>query len=144
VFTISKEFHFSASHQLNNVPEGHPCSRMHGHNYKVELVLEAEELVAGGFVLDYNHMKPFGEWIDKVLDHRHLNDTTSLLADNPTAELIALLLYEVAKDVLPAQPNYRVAVVRVSETPKTWAEYRPERYSHEAHEGTVQSREVRG
>ncbi len=33
MFTITKEFHFSASHQLSHLPEDHQCARLHGHNY---------------------------------------------------------------------------------------------------------------
>ena len=39
MFSISKQFHFCASHIIEGVPEGHPCGRLHGHNYVVELVL---------------------------------------------------------------------------------------------------------
>ena len=40
--TISKEFHFSASHQLFGLKEGHPCGRLHGHNYIVKIFLSGE------------------------------------------------------------------------------------------------------
>ncbi|HUM68046.1 MAG TPA: 6-carboxytetrahydropterin synthase, partial [Chloroflexota bacterium] len=39
MYTISKQFHFSASHQLNGLPLEHQCARLHGHNYEVELIL---------------------------------------------------------------------------------------------------------
>jgi 6-pyruvoyltetrahydropterin/6-carboxytetrahydropterin synthase len=56
--------------------------------------------------------------VDDVLDHRHLNDI--LGADNTTAEKIAKHLFDWCKAKWP-----EVVAVRVSETPKTWAEYRP-------------------
>ena len=37
MYIISKEYHFSASHQLHDLPEDHPCHRLHGHNYVVEV-----------------------------------------------------------------------------------------------------------
>ena len=34
---IYREFTFEAAHRLPNVPEGHKCSRLHGHSYRVEV-----------------------------------------------------------------------------------------------------------
>lgn len=115
MYTISKEFHFSASHQLDHLPEGHQCARLHGHNYKVELILQAKDLDQDDFVLDYGDLKPFKQLIDEKLDHRHLND---VIPYRTTAENIARWLYEWAKERWP-----QVVAVRVSETPKTWATY---------------------
>jgi len=115
MFTITKEFHFSASHQLDTLPPDHQCARLHGHNYIVELVLQAETVDQHGFVVDYLELKPFKEYIDCELDHQHLNDVMNC----PTsAENIARFLYKWAKARWP-----QVSAVRVSETPKTWAIY---------------------
>ena len=118
MYTITKQFSFSASHVLDHLPDGHPCARLHGHNYTVELVLEGLELNESGFVRDYRDLDPFKTFVDEKLDHRHLND----VVDGPTsAENLARFLYEFARNLWP-----EVAAVRVSETPKTWAEYRPD------------------
>jgi 6-pyruvoyltetrahydropterin/6-carboxytetrahydropterin synthase len=116
MYTIVKEFHFSASHQLLSLPDGHPCKRLHGHNYTVQLILQSEHLNEHGFVLDFLELKPFKRFIDEVLDHQHLN---AVLPDAPTSENLARYLYTWAKNCWP-----QVAAVRVSETPSTWAEYR--------------------
>ena len=42
MYTIAKQFSFSASHVIDGVPEDHPCGRLHGHNYTVEVQLAAE------------------------------------------------------------------------------------------------------
>lgn len=116
MYTISKQFSFSASHQLGGLAPDHPCARLHGHNYVVEVVLSAPDLNAAGFVVDYNDLRPLGQMLDEQLDHRHLND---ILPFQPSAENLARYLYGWAKERWP-----QVACVRVSETPKTWAEYR--------------------
>ncbi len=116
MYIISKQFSFSASHQLDGLPPGHPCARLHGHNYVVEIGLSAQALNHVGFVVDYNDLKPFQQMIDEDLDHRHLNDVLSF---QPSAENIARHLYGWAKERWP-----QVIGVRVSETQKTWAEYR--------------------
>ena len=117
MYTIAKEFHFSASHQLNGLPAEHQCARLHGHNYIVHLILQSETLNEHGFVVDYLALKPFKEFIDNTLDHRHLNEVLDFAT---TAENLAKYLYDWAKQRWP-----EVTAVRVSETPKTWAEYQP-------------------
>ncbi len=117
MYQITKRFDFSASHILNHLEAGHPCARLHGHNYTVEVVISCASLDDRGFCqVDYRDLDPFKKWIDTVLDHRHLND---VLPIRPTAENIAKYLYTEARKISPY-----VTAVRVSETPKTWAEYR--------------------
>ena len=114
-YTIKKQFTFSASHILTDLPEGHQCGRLHGHNYIVEVVLQDTELNAVGFVRDYGELKFIKEYIDAQLDHRHLND---VLICNPTAENMARTLYHTLK------PTYaQLVAVSISETPATWATY---------------------
>ncbi|GGX88173.1 6-pyruvoyl trahydropterin synthase family protein [Streptomyces hiroshimensis] len=117
---ITKQFAFSASHQLAGLPEGHQCGRLHGHNYVVEVELSAgrDRLTPPGFVRDYGELSELKKWIDELLDHRHLNDVVK--EQNPSAENLAVWIYEQWFTVYP-----ELTAVRVSETPKTWAEYRP-------------------
>lgn len=118
MYRISKEFHFSASHQLLHLPDGHPCKRLHGHNYIVLVELAAESLDAFGFVVDYHELAPLKRYIDETFDHRHLNEAMG--DEQPTAEKIAKHFFDWCRARWP-----QTAAVRVSETPKTWAEYRP-------------------
>ncbi|MFT3691105.1 6-carboxytetrahydropterin synthase QueD [Paenirhodobacter sp.] len=116
MFRISKEFHFSASHRLDHLPATHQCHRLHGHNYIVVVELAAETLSPDGFVRDYHDLAELKAHIDAAFDHRHLNDILPI----PTAEHIARYFYDWAVARWP-----EVTAVKVSETPKTWAEYRP-------------------
>lgn len=118
MYRIAKQFEFSASHQLNNLPFDHPCGRLHGHNYVVVVELESAQLDDVGFVRDYGELKIVKDYLDRHFDHRHLND---VMLVNPTAENLAKTIFMRFKDELP-----ELASVRVSETPKTWAEYRLE------------------
>lgn len=118
MYRITKEFHFSASHQLSHLPADHQCARLHGHNYIVVVELSGSKLNADGFVRDYHELKPLKDYIDDHFDHRHLND---VLHDRPTtAENLAHHFYEWCFARWP-----ETTAVKVSETPKTWAEYRP-------------------
>lgn len=118
MFRITKEFHFSASHQLTSLPPDHQCARLHGHNYIVEVELSAKELNEHGFVRDYHDLAPLKRYIDESFDHRHLNEV--LGHEQVTAEYLARYFYGWCKARLP-----ETSAVRISETPKTWAEYRP-------------------
>lgn len=117
MFTISKEFHFCASHQLNGLHSDHQCARLHGHNYILVAVLEKPTLNEVGFVRDYGDLVEIKDFVDLNLDHRHLNDVFDI---NPTAENMAKRIFEYFVTVYP-----ELIAIRLSETPKTWAEYRP-------------------
>lgn len=116
MYRISKEFHFNAAHHLGYLEEGHPCARVHGHNYVVVLGFAAAGLDDAGMVLDYGKMAPFGNWLDAEVDHRDLND----LVHQPTAEVLAAFFYEKARSL-----HLPVVRVEVRETPKTSAVYEP-------------------
>jgi 6-pyruvoyltetrahydropterin/6-carboxytetrahydropterin synthase len=117
MFTIKKEFHFSAGHRLCGLPEEHPCSSVHGHNYvvTVELTCRDSELSPVGFVTDYRQLEPMKQFIDRTLDHKYLNDVLDI---NPTAEHIAQWLFNMWVNDFP-----QLSAVTVSETPKTTARY---------------------
>ena len=119
MFSISKEFHFSASHQLHGLPEYHQCSRLHGHNYIVKVELKNGEVDDVGFIVDYADLSPIKHYIDDRLDHRHLND---VLQFNSTAEQLARHLHGVVRDLVKLPEGTQVTV-HISETPKTWATF---------------------
>lgn len=116
MFTIKKKFEFSAAHQLVGLPPGHQCGQLHGHNYEVEVELAAETLDDRGFVVDYGELKPLKEYLKAKFDHGFLNDHFA----QPTAENIAFALFGWCSKKWP-----QTVSVSVSETPKTWATYRP-------------------
>jgi 6-pyruvoyltetrahydropterin/6-carboxytetrahydropterin synthase len=132
MYTIGKTFTFCAGHHLLNLPDSHPCSRVHGHNYTVEVVFQSRELDDKGMVIDYREISEVvKEIIDKRYDHRDLNEVLSNTnADSrtiyqgkeisPTAENLAREIYVLVKIKLPG-----LVRVRVSETQTSWAEYSP-------------------
>ena len=115
MYKISKQFSFSASHILEGLPQEHPCSRLHGHNYVITVHLKSKELNQVGFIKDYRELDSVKKYIDEKRDHRHLNDVLSF---NPTAENIARYLYDTFVADIP-----ELYAVEVSETPKTTAIY---------------------
>lgn len=120
--TIGKTFTFEAGQRLPSLDEGQTCSRQHGHSYTVELILHADTLVPPGFVTDFGDLEPFAQYIKDTLDHRNLNEVEELDFE-PTSENLAQHLAEWAEKHLQPHIPGRVAAVRVSETPKAWAQY---------------------
>jgi 6-pyruvoyltetrahydropterin/6-carboxytetrahydropterin synthase len=117
MYVIKKEFHFSASHVLMGLAPEHPCSRLHGHNYIITVELMSSVLDEVGFVTDYRGLDPIKGYIDRMLDHRHLNDVWKF---NPTAENIAKKMFEIIHLDFP-----QCTSVSVKETEKTEAIYYP-------------------
>ena len=113
---ITQAFTFEAAHRLPKVPESHRCHRMHGHSYRVELVLEGPVDPETGFVVDFFDVEAaFGPLLLR-LDHYCLNEVEGL--ENPTAENIAVWIWTRSKPLLPL-----LSLVRVFETADCWAEY---------------------
>jgi len=121
-YLISKEFHFSASHRLDRLPPDHKCHRLHGHNYIVRITCARGQLDDDGFVVDYSALDVFERWIIDKVDHRHLNDVFPSMITS--SENLAREFYRVCQEEL----EFPVVAVAVSETPRTWAIYEPDRH----------------
>jgi 6-pyruvoyltetrahydropterin/6-carboxytetrahydropterin synthase len=74
MYTIAKRFAFSASHVIGGLSVDHPCGRLHGHNYEVEVSLQSSTLDASGFVRDFHELSALQDFINETIDHKHLND----------------------------------------------------------------------
>ncbi|HWN72058.1 MAG TPA: 6-carboxytetrahydropterin synthase, partial [Haliangium sp.] len=73
IATISKTFTFDAAHRLDRLPPEHKCHRMHGHTYRVELILSGH-VADNGFLLDYADIAEMWAPLHELLDHRILNE----------------------------------------------------------------------
>lgn len=114
---IYKEFTFDSAHFLPNVPEGHKCKHMHGHTYHIRITLEGPVEPHVGWVLDFSELKEQWKPIEKVLDHKVLNDIPGL--ENPTAENIAVWIWNKLVDTLPY-----LSEIELKETPTSGVIYR--------------------
>lgn len=118
MYKITKDFHWSASHQLAGLPDGHQCGRLHGHNYIARVGVQTRNLDPVGFVVDFGELAFVQRYIDERWDHRHLNDVIDF---NPTAENMACILACLVQATLDL-PDATISV-DISETPKAWASY---------------------
>jgi 6-pyruvoyltetrahydropterin/6-carboxytetrahydropterin synthase len=121
MYEIGKTYLFSASHQLDRLPEGHKCRRLHGHNYTVVITATADELDEHGFVVDFAELDRAGAWIRATFDHQHLND---VMDGPPTSERLAATVGDWCAANLRLRREIELHV-KVSETDSTWATYRP-------------------
>jgi 6-pyruvoyltetrahydropterin/6-carboxytetrahydropterin synthase len=116
---LVKTVEFEAAHRLPSFPEGHQCARMHGHSYKVDVVVAGEIPQGESYLIDYSVIKAAIEPIRTRLDHRCLNDIEGL--EDPTAEMLAKWIYDRLKSSLPI-----LAEVHVWESDTSRCEYRGE------------------
>jgi 6-pyruvoyltetrahydropterin/6-carboxytetrahydropterin synthase len=113
---ITQAFSFEAAHFLPNVAPTHRCRAMHGHSYRVELQLEGALDPVTGFVVDFFDIEAAFSPLLGRLDHHCLNEIEGL--ENPTAEFIAVWIWDRTKKSLP-----QLVKVTVFETKDSYAEY---------------------
>jgi 6-pyruvoyltetrahydropterin/6-carboxytetrahydropterin synthase len=126
MFEVSVERTFAAAHQLRDYKG--KCENLHGHNYKVRVTVQAEELDAAGLVVDFVEIKRLMDQIIERLDHTYLNDIPPFDRLNPSAENIAKLFFDELDRGLKAAAmanSPRLAAVKVWETETSTATYRP-------------------
>ncbi|HET7457752.1 MAG TPA: 6-carboxytetrahydropterin synthase QueD [Gemmatimonadaceae bacterium] len=116
---IFKEFTFEAAHRLPNVPEGHKCARLHGHSFRVRIVVDGPVDARTGWVMDFADLKAVVRPLHDRLDHRYLNDIGGL--ENPTSEVLARWIFRELRPRLPM-----LSAVQVRETCTSGCVYRGE------------------
>jgi len=119
MFELTVKTEFAAAHSLREY-EG-ACERLHGHNYKVDVVLAGEQLGPQGMLIDFKEIKAaLGEIVGR-LDHQFLNDVPPFDEINPSAENLAKHI----ADALAGRVPVDVQSVTVWESDRCGATYRP-------------------
>ena len=111
MYRVAREIEFCYGHRLLNY-DG-KCRHLHGHNGRAVIVLQAASLDARGMLVDFSEIKlRVQQWVDDNLDHNLLlcrddpllpvlqerGERVFVMADNPTAENIARLIFDRASD----------------------------------------------
>ena len=124
MFEVSVEQSFAAGHALRNYKGA--CENVHGHNFKIQVTIEGQELDGTGMLVDFLDVKQSMRDVIARLDHRFLNDVPPFDVKNPSAENIAEYFYEELTSGLVSNPvPVRVREVKVWETDIQSATYRP-------------------
>lgn len=121
-YRVTVEARFEAAHHLLHY-RGQP-EPLHGHSYRVEVVLESEALDADDLAVDFVAAKELVREIASELDYRNLNDHPEFAGKNTSAENLARHFAERAERSAKLSPA-RVAEVTVWEGPENRATYRP-------------------
>lgn len=103
MFKVSKRLEIAGSHNLSLDYES-KCENLHGHNWIIQIFVEAEKLDSNGMVLDFTHIK---KEIHDFLDHKYLNE---LFDFNPTAENIAYWIAHKVSGMREEAACYKVSV----------------------------------
>ena len=114
---LRKTFQFEAAHSLPNLPANHKCARLHGHSFKVDIVVEGECDPTLGWVMDYADISEAFDPLWNQLDYFHLNEIDGL--ENPTSENIAVWIWNHLQPRLPL-----LSAIEVAETCNARCVYR--------------------
>jgi 6-pyruvoyltetrahydropterin/6-carboxytetrahydropterin synthase len=99
------------------------CEKLHGHNYRVRLWVQAVELNEGGMAADFSLLKKALKEVVSILDHSNLNDM-EIFQNNPSAERIACFIFEKVQEELPKLGiTILPRAVDVFESPTSMARY---------------------
>ena len=111
---------FSSAHQLRGYKG--KCENLHGHNWKVEVRVRAEELNSIGLAMDFHDLKAMAREIVGSLDHGFLNDKPAFRERNPSSENIAKWIFGEMSEKLKGE-QVRMMSVTVWESDTASATY---------------------
>jgi len=116
MFEVKVEGHFSSAHHLLNY-DGE-CENQHGHNWKVEIYAQGEELNESNILIDFKVLKKeLNKMLDR-LDHKDLNELEAFNNISPSSEIISKYIYKELKKEIP-----QISKVCVWETERARASY---------------------
>lgn len=129
---VFRKEHFNAAHRLHN-PDWDDDTNMkvfgkcnlphfHGHNYELIVKLTGLPDPKTGYVMDLKLLSDLirSKVIDRF-DHKNLNlDTIEFRDINPTAENIAIVIYDLLRPSLDSSLDLKITLY---ETPRNFVEY---------------------
>jgi 6-pyruvoyltetrahydropterin/6-carboxytetrahydropterin synthase len=121
MFKLKVQDYFSSAHYLKDYKGA--CEKIHGHNWKVELIVEGSELNSSDILIDFAILKKILKEVLSELDHKLLNEIPYFENINPSSERLAEYIFKKVKEKLSSYPNVKVKEVTVFETEKAGATY---------------------
>jgi 6-pyruvoyltetrahydropterin/6-carboxytetrahydropterin synthase len=129
---VYRKEHFNAAHRLNNPAWDEATNKQvfgkcnnphfHGHNYELVIKLTGVPDPETGYVMDLKLLSDIiEEHVLERFDHKNLNDDTVEFKNlNPTAENIAIVIYNILRDKIDVKMDLQV---RLYETERNFVEY---------------------
>lgn len=130
--SVFRKAHFNAAHRLHNPSWSDEknqnvfgkCNNpsYHGHNYMLEVKVKGEIDPETGYVIDTKILKDIIKHeVQDRFDHRNLNlDTQEFKSLNPTAENIAVVIWQLIRKHIPEEFELSV---RLHETENNYVEF---------------------
>ena len=116
MFEVKIETSFSAAHHLLNYKGN--CENQHGHNWKVEVYIQGNELDKSNILVDFKVLKKEVNQIIDYLDHTDINELPEFIGVSPSSEIISKFIFNKVKEKFSG-----VSKVSVWETPTSCASY---------------------
>ena len=127
---LTKIFYFNAAHQYGhkdwsnekNFEVFGPDSKVHGHNYTLEIMVTGDVNNETGFIVDLGHLKKIvNKYVIDVLDHTQFEKEIEWFSDRqPSSENLVQFIWS------QIQPNVEAAIlyrIRLKETPTIFTDY---------------------
>jgi len=114
---VYKKFNIESARSLPNLPQTHPCHKIHGHSFKIIISIEGEIDEQSGFVKDFQEIENAFLPIKTMLDHTYLNEVKGL--SNPSSENICVWIWDKLESALP-----NIYKIEIKETDFTGCIYR--------------------
>ena len=127
---LTKLFYFNAAHQYGhkdwsdkkNLDVFGSDSKVHGHNYTLEIMVTGEVDKETGFIVDLGHLKNIvNKHVIDVLDHTQFEKEVDWFRDKqPSSENLAQFIWLQIVSRIEGAALYRI---RLKETPTIFADY---------------------
>lgn len=127
---LTKVFHFNAAHQYGhsdwtdekNWEVFGPDSKIHGHNYTLEVMVTGDIVEDTGFLVDLGHLKKIVKKnVIDILDHSLFNVEVEWFKDRqPSSENLVIFIWNQIQSELKGAKLHRI---RLHETPTIFTDY---------------------
>lgn len=118
MYEIYVSAQFEAAHHL--VGDFGPATRVHGHTYRIEVIVRGERLHGDGTLYDIGSLRPAVDELAASLHYRDLNEVPGLEDVNTTAEAVAGYCWDQLAPPLRSQ-GLESLTVRIWESPQVYA-----------------------
>lgn len=112
-YTAEVQSGFTAVRRLINF-EGQ-CSQLHGHDFRVKLVVGSEHLNDAGLVVDYYWLRTELDTLIQKMSFQCLNELDDFREISPSCEVLAHWFFQKISQTLTAFPTVRLTHVTLWE-----------------------------
>lgn len=118
MYEIGITAQFEAAHRL--VGDFGPATRMHGHTYRMDVVVRGERLNGDNVLVDIGQLRPRIDALAASLNYQNLDEVPGLAGTNTTAEAVARFCWDSLAEGLRGQ-GLTALLVRIWESPQVYA-----------------------